>query len=174
MMIPVIEKVANINVGFSIAITGYSVFYLLCGKYLYDETPKCFRNKKRNVILLFLCIVVIVGMNYFLYPEATYYVSYSSPLIAAMCMLLFVLVKDIYISEKYRDALWSIDRLCFGAYLVHPVFTNFIYKFLKLTPLSFGAMYPVAILGFWCVFVLCGFLSSKVMSYIKPLKKYVL
>lgn len=174
IMIPFVEKAVNINVEFSIPITAYSMFYLLAGKYLNDETPKCLSSKLINAILLMFCMAAMVEINYFFYPKAIEYLGYSSPIVAGMCMLVFALAKEICVSDKYIDMLWAVDRLCFGAYLIHPVFTNFFYKFLKLTPLTFGALYPIGIFVFWCVFVLCGFLSSKIMSCIKPLKKYVL
>lgn len=174
LWIPIIKAFTGIEIAFSVAIGAYSVFYLFLGKYLIDGIPHLLNNRKIVGVLLGISASCVVGMNFFLYPNATAYVGYNSPVIALISSLVFILLRGTVVSSRHVDLLWSIDRLCFGAYLIHPVFTNFVYKFLHFTPLSFGICYPIAVIVFWFVFAFCGFGLSKLLSYIMPLKKYVL
>ena len=53
--------------------------------------------------------------------------SYDSPIVMLIALLLFMLVKSISAKEpsqkdaaiNRRSFIWKIDRLCFGAYLIH-------------------------------------------------------
>lgn len=93
-------------------------------------------------------------------------------MIVVISALVFVLFKGADI--KSGDKLWYMDRLCFGVYLVHPLFINFVYKFLKISPVDAGKGYPLAVVAFWTFFVVCSFAVSWLIYLIKPLKKYVL
>lgn len=102
--------------------------------------------------------------------------SYDSPLTAVLAALIFVAFKNVDqdgITESKAAIIWKIDRLCFGVYLVHPVFIQFVYRVVKITPLDFS-LYPLATLAFCLFFVVCSFIASWVMSLIKPLRKYIL
>lgn len=174
LCVPIIEKSwGGEKIGFCIPISSYSVLYLLIGKYLDDELPSTLTRHVCELLLL-SCMIGIVWMNIIFYPDAIDYLDYSSPIVAVMSIAIFSLIKGIEIPPKYHQTIWQLDRLCFGAYLVHPLFTNLIYKFLRLTPMMAGKFYPIAVFGFWVAFSVFGFVSSKVLSCIKPLKKYVL
>ena len=69
--------------------------------------------------------------------------------------------------------MWNVDRLCFGVYLIHPVFINFTYKLLKVSPVSFN-LYWLVMPVFGVIFVIIAFFGSWIMSKIKPLREYVL
>ena len=47
------------------------------------------------------------------------YVGYSSPIIAALSVVVFMLFKGLQIDDRWTERLWKIDRLCFG-FLSHP------------------------------------------------------
>ena len=98
--------------------------------------------------------------------------SYQSPVNVLATVSVYVLVVGC-VSGKCGEKLWKIDRLCFGVYLIHPLFIQFTYKFLKVTPVRFSAWVPL-IFAFGIAFVVIGFLASWLMSLIKPMKKYIL
>lgn len=97
--------------------------------------------------------------------------SYDSPVIGVLAAVVFLM----FVSKEWREKswLWRVDRLCFGAYLIHPLFIQFVYRFLKITPIRFK-IYPVMTLLFCLIFVCLSFLASWIMRKIKILKKYVL
>lgn len=71
------------------------------------------------------------------------------------------------------EKLWNLDRLCFGVYLIHPLFIQFAYKFLKITPVGYDS-WVLLMFVFGAMFIALGFFASWVMSLIKPMKKYLL
>lgn len=168
---PSINNIFSIEIAFNIPISSFAIFYVLLGKYLYDNEIK-YLNRKNSVILCILVGIIIVVFNYMKLPVAADYLNYNSPLIAVLSSGVFCIFKNINVSSN--SFLWKIDRLCFGVYLIHPLFINFFYKFLHLTPLNGGKLYPLMTLVFWVFFVICSYLSSFIMSKIKILKKYVL
>ncbi len=171
-ILPVFKSLFSVDIAFEIPIQSYTVFYVLLGEYLYGEKQILVQYKKMCLgILIVLCVFVgLINKYYFLYSGIL--LGYNSPLIAVIAALIFLLLKGC--SIKNINHLWKLDRLCFGVYLIHPVFINFTYKFTKITPLSVGKLYPFAIVLFWIFFVICSFITSWFMYNIKPLKKYVL
>ena len=83
------------------------------------------------------------------------------------------LTLQIDIPERTKTALWRIDRLCFGVYLIHPVFIHLMYRFFNISPVNFGDSI-LAVLVFFVGFSIVSFAASRVMSLIKPLREYVL
>ena len=58
-------------------------------------------------------------------------------------------------------------------YLIHPVFINFMYKFIKITPLNIKII-PIGIVMFFLIFVIVSFMSSWILNKIPILRKNVL
>lgn len=77
------------------------------------------------------------------------------------------------LSEKQISAIWKIDRLCFGVYLIHPVFIQFVYRMLKINPCSFR-LYWMAAMLFFAAFAICSFAASFIMQLIPWLRRNVL
>ena len=115
--------------------------------------------------------MVAIG-NVCYYPQSKELLSYNSPMIAVLSVAIFCLFMGAK-SEK-TELLWKIDRLCFGVYLIHPVFVNFIYKFLRFTPVTFSGLYPVVTFAFWLLFVIGSFAGAWIMYQIPILGKYIL
>lgn len=116
-----------------------------------------------------LDVIVIVANYLNFYPGAIG--GYQSPVIVLLSICIFELFRkqEVKCSEK----IWKIDRLCFGVYLIHPIFIQFIYRFLHITPVSFDFYYLVVV-GLFLFFVLCAFGGAFVLNRISPLRKYVL
>ena len=128
------------------------------------------KNKKILGGILIAEIITIVIMNLML-KDALSYLSYDSPIIAFLAVTLFLILKDFKFNEY--NWLWEIDRLCFCVYLIHPVFINFMYKFIKITPLNIKII-PIGIVMFFLIFVIVSFMSSWILNKIPILRKNVL
>ena len=168
----VLDRVMKWQIAFTVPAT-YPVFYFLMGHYLAEGTPKLLRSRG-------VCIGIVLGMAAGTVavcasglPQLGVLYQYQSPLNALAACAAFVLFTKLDLPERWCGWLWKLDRLCFGVYLVHPVFIHFTYRFLGVTPLSFAA-YPAAALLFFVAFTALSFFASWVMSLIPPLKKYVL
>ncbi len=171
-IIPIVNSIFKISIAFEIPIISFPIFYLLLGYQLNEEMSNKLYNKKICAISLLACIMLLIAANVYLLPNGSTFLNYNSPLIVVITILVFSLIRGIKVKNAQR--LWQIDRLCFGVYLVHPIFINFTYKFLKITPLSAGRGYLFTTIVFWLIFVLCSFIASWVMGQVKLLKKYIL
>ncbi len=171
-ILPTISAYTGLSFEFSVPFT-YPVFYLFAGYYISSYKPTVLCNKALNttVILLLTAAVFIMGYN----NIPLHCFSYTGPLTAVMSAAMFGNFTVCTGNNKpvHSELIWKIDRLCFGAYLIHPVFIQFAYRFLKFTPASFE-MYYIAMILFFIVFTVCSFAASWIMSLIKPLRKYVL
>lgn len=164
------------TLGFSLAFTmplgSYVIFYILLGFYL---SRISFEGKRQltvlggcGIVTAFLIALAFLILN----GSATVAMSYQSPVNVLATVSVYLFVTGC-VSGECGEGLWKLDRLCFGVYLIHPLFIQFVYKFLKITPVSFGTWLPM-IFVFGAAFIVVGFLASWVMSLIKPLKKYIL
>jgi len=166
--LPLLQTKVYLPIAVEMPIVSTSVTYLLLGRYLRDGLPGLLRSKMR--CLLCLAASCALAVYVFSVSGSEYLLGFFAPVLA---VLVFALFQDLTVPEHLNAPLWKLDRLCFGVYLVHPVFINFAYKFLHITPASFGA-YPMMILVFFAAFSLLSFAASWIMALIPPLKKYVL
>lgn len=177
--IPWVNQLFKCEIAFSVPITSFSVFYVLTGKYLVDEIPGWLKNKKCNVVGFIILISINIIINIVTYPNGGDFLGYDSPVIAIMAIIVFVTIRMELKAGNCNtnkwllsvDKLWKIDRLCFMVYLIHPLFINFIYKFLGFTPLLFEKLYMVMSIVFFLIFVMLSFTASWIMSLIKPIRK---
>ncbi|QSI25470.1 acyltransferase family protein [Erysipelotrichaceae bacterium 66202529] len=167
-----IDKVSGTTIAFAIPITGFTIFYVLAGRYITIIKSRFLDKKSIGIgVLVFTIVIVVIGSICY-FPKSKELLGYNSPMIAFLSIVVFCLFMGAK-SEK-TELLWRIDRLCFGVYLIHPVFINITYKFLKLTPVTFGGFYSVATFVFWMFFVASSFAGAWIMYQIPILKKYIL
>ncbi len=169
---PFIDALTGTEIGIALPVT-YPVFYLFAGKYLSEHTPKQCKNKKITGIFLIFLLALLLLAEIFAPSVAKAMKAYTSPYIAVVAGLLYLLFKDIQFSEKTGNLLWKLDRICFGAYIVHPFFIHLMYKFFKITPLSYP-LWTIMIFVFFFIFALLAFSASFLLGLIKPLKKHIL
>lgn len=160
----------GISIAFNIPIMTYTVFYIIMGNYLINNEFKLEKNKKRLLILLILETTIVIIINIYS-KKALDFLGYDSPIIAIFAITLFLMFKNLKIKES--NYLWQMDRLCFCVYLVHPVFINFMYKFIKITPLNIRII-PIGITVFFMIFVIVSFVASFILNKIPFLRKNVL
>lgn len=166
-----VDKVFGTTIAFGIPFTGFAVFYALIGRYITDSRFYDLRKSVCLGLLMLEILIITIGSVCF-YPQSKELLGYDSPIIAFFSITIFGLFLGFKTTNE--KILWMIDRLCFGVYLIHPVFINFVYKFLKIIPIKYGDFYPVMTIIFWIIFVISSFLGSWIMYQIPVLKKYVL
>ncbi len=161
----------NAVIGFYLPIKGNALFYLLMGRYLDIRTKELSRCYEGVMFILSCVIMVIIGIVAST-DNVRILSGYSSPITALLTISVFLLVTGR--TFACREWLWKLDRLCFCVYLVHPVFTNLVYKYLKISPLVFGNYVFIGIICFFFSFTVLGFTSSWVINKIPILRENVL
>lgn len=170
--VPMLSDLIGVKITFSMPLT-YPVFYVMLGYFLKEYIGKW--KTRYCLVGIFFVLVLFVVADYFNLASDVL-TAYDSPLIAILAALIFISFKNIDeedIAEPKAKLLWKMDRLCFGVYLVHPVFIQFVYRVVKITPVNF-ILYPLATFMFFLFFTVCAFFASWVMSLIKPLKRSIL
>ncbi len=167
---PFINALTELDIAFKLPLTTYPLFYLLMGYFIYNEKPAWADKKWMAGIGVAISVIIIIASGIAGLPLGTI-MSYSSPVAALFTVSIFMLFNRI--QRQSTDILWKTDRLCFGVYLIHPLFIQFCYKYLHIVPTG-NSLYPVLSVVFAAAFVVIAFIASWVMSLIKPLKKYVL
>ncbi|MFR5769552.1 MAG: acyltransferase [Roseburia faecis] len=165
--IPQISKVLGINIAIKSQLL-YPIFYVLLGQWLLQHKNSF--DVKVLVSIACLCIVFIGTVN-IVTCNSQSWTQYDSPLIAIFSGTIFLL----FVKREWKHTvwLWSVDRLCFGVYLIHPLVIQFSYRFLKITPVNFK-LFPIITVVFALVFITLSFVASWIMRQIKFLQKYVL
>ena len=183
-LIPSVNRITGARIAFSVPL-GYPVFYVLTGYYVTRFGKRLAGAAYAVPIAALIALLIVFAVTGTASGE---WELYDDPLQAVLSILIFSAVCCGRTGETHTEhaagtqpgprtrrelILWRIDRLCFGAYLVHPVFIHFCYRFLKITPVSFGNPYAASV-GFAAVFILAGFAASRLFSLIGPLRKHVL
>lgn len=165
--IPFINKVIDQKIQFNIPFA-YAVFYLLCGYYMTQISKKA----RIHGIVVCVTMAIIILLSYFNSALAMQCLEYSSPIVALLAISLFGLFQRM-INIKNREVLWKIDRLCFGVYLIHPVFIQAFYRTLGFTPMRFS-IYQIGTVLIWGIVCLLSFGLSWIVNRISVMKKYIL
>lgn len=167
---PTINRLTGSSIAFKLPLTTYPLFYLLLGHVLYNERPQWVYRPWLAEAGIAICALTVltVGISG---GNLNIAMGYSSPVAALFAASVFLLFNRY--EKPASQRVWELDRLCFGVYLIHPLFIQFVYKFLHIVPIGNG-LYPVLSMLFALVFIAVSFGASWVMAQIKPLKKYVL
>jgi len=165
---PAVEVITGLTIAFEIPIAANTLVYLLLGKYLTDGLPKALQNRKLTALYLAAACLLAAGVYWFTADEWL-----LKPFAPVYAILIFSLFQNIRLPERIIPAIWKLDRLCFGVYLIHPLFINFVYKVFNVTPVSFES-YGLMTCVFFLAFTLCSFCASQIMSMVPILKKYIL
>lgn len=167
---PFIDALTGVKIAFELPITTYPILYILMGYYAVYVNPR-FVEKRWIVvggITISSFVIILTGLTG---SSLRSVMSYSSPVAFVFAVSMFAAF--MCVKTESTEHLWKVDRLCFGVYLIHPLFIQFVYKFLHIIPTG-SSLFPMWSFVFAAVFVILSFFASWVMSLIKPLKKYVL
>lgn len=145
--------------------TPYIFIYML-GYWLCWKAPQgIVGNRSALTVVTLLCLAIIVAKCYYGFN----YYGYADPVTICLAATLFLLFRSFNMNWKFAN--W-IAPYCFGIYLVHNVFINFAYKFLKIETES---VVPILnFIGFFLLFTLLSLASTYILMKIPFMRKYIL
>ena len=113
-------------------------------------------------------VLSVIYLIYSIKTRGFYYLSVNKlPMFfLIVCSFLFF----VNINAKNKKCLWRFDRLCFGVYLIHPLFVHIIYSVFSFNP-TIGKYYAFSLLVIFLVFTLLSFLSSFIINKINFFNK---
>ena len=170
-MIPFINTVFSFHFNFYLPVTCVYLFYFLIGYYIHHY--KKYFNKRNSLYilaayLLFISVILCFSIS-LTKTGGLKCVGYSSPITVLLTIVIFSLFQQ---TNFVKNIFNKTAPLTFGVYLIHPLFINLIFKFIKFTPEN----YP-----FWIVVImtiiltiLFSFLFAYLWRKIPFVKKYVL
>lgn len=165
---------------------GIYLFYYLCGYLFAKQKKKPSSGVSKACLAVFALLTAGQSAARFLGAEFTD-MAYSYPVTVAQAVLLFsgMRVRPGAGSESRekvlafaqrrggRRRIWrTLEELSFGVYLIHPVFLNFFYKFLKISVMDFRFWIGVPL--FFCIALFGAAAVTVLLRKIPLLRKYVL
>lgn len=181
---PFLNKVLDVNSIPVLPDGGVYFLYYLCG-YFFAVREVCV-DKGRNVWLTAAVAVLALGMILSrTLAGFSIQMAYNYPFTVLLAVLLFAAGWNGSI-KKHRIPWQEAGALSFAVYLVHPVYVNLLYKFVKITPftvLEQCGVQPVAagqavlilLLAAFCLVVLAlATATAWVLRKIPVLRKFVL
>lgn len=181
---PFLNKVLDVNSIPVLPDGGVYFLYYLCG-YFFAVREVCV-DKGRNVWLKAAVAVLALGMILSrTLAGFSIQMAYNYPFTVLLAVLLFAAGWNGSI-KKHRIPWQEAGALSFAVYLVHPVYVNLLYKFVKITPFTVleqcgvqsvvaGQAVLILLLAAFCLVVLAlATATAWVLRKIPVLRKYVL
>lgn len=181
---PFLNKVLDVNSIPVLPDGGVYFLYYLCG-YFFAVREVCV-DKGRNVWLTAAVAVLALGMILSrTLAGFSIQMAYNYPFTVLLAVLLFAAGWNGSI-KKHRLPWQEAGALSFAVYLVHPVYVNLLYKFVKITPFTVleqcgvqsvaaGQAVLILLLVAFCLVVLAlATATAWVLRKIPVLRKYVL
>ena len=181
---PFLNKVLDVNSIPVLPDGGVYFLYYLCG-YFFAVREVCV-DKGRNVWLTAAVAVLALGMILSrTLAGFSIQMAYNYPFTVLLAVLLFAAGWNGSI-KKHRIPWQEAGALSFAVYLVHPVYVNLLYKFVKITPFTVleqcgvqsvvaGQAVLILLLAAFCLVVLAlATVTAWVLRKIPVLRKYVL
>ena len=181
---PFLNKVLDVNSIPVLPDGGVYFLYYLCG-YFFAVREVCV-DKGRNVWLTVAVAVLALGMILSrTLAGFSIQMAYNYPFTVLLAVLLFAAGWNGSI-KKHRLPWQEAGALSFAVYLVHPVYVNLLYKFVKITPftvleqcgvqsIAAGQAVLILLLAAFCLVVLAlATATAWVLRKIPVLRKYVL
>lgn len=186
-LVPYVGKLCNLTDIPALTDNGIYLFYYLCG-YLFSQPVKAKEDSDGGMPPKWLkytvggaAALLCGGMACSrLVGSYSVQMAYNYPFTVALALLLMWGARGAELQlRKKNTTLWGkAGALSFGVYLIHPVFVNFLYKFLHITPLSFsdGQLLPIGLSLplFYAVVLLLSVFAAWVLDKIPGMRKYVL
>ena len=181
---PFLNKILDVNSIPVLPDGGVYFLYYLCG-YFFAVREVCV-DKGRNVWLTAAVAVLALGMILSrTLAGFSIQMAYNYPFTVLLAVLLFAAGWNGSI-KKHRIPWQEAGALSFAVYLVHPVYVNLLYKFVKITPFTVleqcgvqsvaaGQTVLILLLAAFCLVVLAlATATAWVLRKIPLLRKYVL
>jgi surface polysaccharide O-acyltransferase-like enzyme len=172
-VIPSMESITEYKFGIYIPINSVYVFYLLLGYYIsYNKIAINFWIL-RSLLIAYIIFAFFMPLNKdFVNLSGGGHLiltGYNSPIVVMATFAIFCI---LYQKNKPSKIMETIAPMCFGIYLIHTLFINILYKFVKFSPEKYPLIMVVIITTLITIVLSMGF--SYVARKIKIVKKYVL
>jgi surface polysaccharide O-acyltransferase-like enzyme len=172
-ILPIVEKIFAIKIGFYLPINSVYVFYLLLGHYIHNYKI-IIKNKMLFLlmVLYFCCAIFMPINNNFVNLTGggnIVFFGYNSPIVVMSTVALFCFVHQKNKSAKIFNLL---SPMCFGIYLIHTLFLNILYKFIKFTPEKYPLI--IVIIGATSITIMFSIGFTYIARKINIVKKYIL
>jgi surface polysaccharide O-acyltransferase-like enzyme len=172
-IIPVIDNIFSIKIGFYVPVTSICVFYLFLGHFIHYYKFEL-DNKIILVIsilyIIFCLLAPIIGIEH---PNGLLakYATIDNPIVIMISVSIFCFIRQNENNENNK-VFEFLSPLCFGIYLIHQLFLNILYKYFHITP----EKYPLTMVII--VTSLLTMILSLIFSFyarkIEIIKKYLL
>ena len=177
-VIPFIETLCSVKDGFALPLDGIYPFYYLCGYVYATRKKKPGKQEGTASLLLFVIVLLIqIGCRFMEGYHVDMAYGYPLTILAAIFLFDYGWVREKKRNRKAESGRWRkaiswLCPLCFGIYLIHPIFLNFFYKFLKISIMDFRLF--VGIVAFFVVTLAGSVAGTWLLRKIPFLRKYVL
>ena len=171
---PAAENIFSWKIGFYIPVNSVYVFYLLLGHYIHNYKVNVNRKALLLLLVLYYVSAVLLPLNKSFINNISggggiIFFDYSSPIVIMSAFSLFCIMRRRNAPGKVFDIL---SPMCFGIYLIHTLFINFLYKFIKFSPERFPLI--IVIIGVSTITIVLSIGFTYMGRRIKIIRKYVL
>jgi surface polysaccharide O-acyltransferase-like enzyme len=172
-IIPSLESILPYKFGISIPINSVYVFYILLGYYIHYNKITI-KNEILLILMMFYVLFTILmplNKNFVSWANggSITLTGYNSPIVIMITFALFCFLHQRNTQNKIMEI---IAPICFGVYLIHTLFINFIYKIIKFSPEKYPLIMVVVLTAI--VTILLSMCFSYLARKIKIIKKYLL
>ena len=170
-IIPTLQYIFPYKLGIYIPINSVFVFYLLLGHYIhqYNLSIKNTIIYLMGIIYILYMVLISLNKNFVIGGDIIGLYGNISPLVVMITFCIFCYIRQNVCSNRVYE---FISPLTFGMYLIHALFLNIFFKFLKFTPEKYPLIIVVICTGMATITL--SLIFSIVARKIGIVKKYVL
>ena len=178
-VIPNIEYLCGFDFGITIPIKSEFLTYMVLG-YMIESRKEPKKTKRENLFctfFIFICISVIIILNILKVklnkPTIELIGNYNSLIVMIMSISIFVLFKCIIENKTFKldNIILKISKYSFGVYIIHMLWINVIYKFLKFS--LYGSLMMLNAIIIWSIVIILSILTTVILKYIPIIKKII-
>jgi surface polysaccharide O-acyltransferase-like enzyme len=134
-VVPTMENILPYKFGIYIPINSVYVFYLLLAYYIHYTDIIIKKSILWSLMAIYIIYVILISLNQDFVSlsdgGSVILNGYNSPIVIMATFSIFCLFRQKNTQNKITEI---IAPMCFGIYLIHTLFINFLYKFIKLSP----------------------------------------
>lgn len=158
-LLPSVNTVLGLSLKTYMVLNEYATYYLL--GYWFTRKENRVGNAVLILVMTVTVLMIVLEVSSLYRTGETYALNHTSQDVITLVQStgIFMLFSKFGAGQKgkgFNRIVSSVCRCSFAIYLVHPFFLNFIYKVLKITPLSFPigfgiiVLYTAVFLLSWC------------------------
>jgi surface polysaccharide O-acyltransferase-like enzyme len=171
-IIPALEMIFLFKFGITIPVNSIYVFYLILGYYIHNYKINVSYGLLLVIMAIYFLYVILMSLNSKFVEQpggGLLFMEYNSPIVVLSAFGVFCTFRQ---RNRANKIFGMLSPLCFGVYLVHVLFINFMYKFVKFTPENYPFM--AVITGVLIIDILLSILFTFFARKISIVRKYIL